>query len=239
MIKNRTHRRPVPQPKGIILSLPSLGSRATRIKILLGILLFSNLISHYYLNPQFFGRKLPGERLYLLGEAEKFVPDIQTFEEKVREVASSLQVPAEWLMAIMYAESGFNSSVYNRKGSGAVGLIQFMPATARELHTAGGELESMDPVDQMDVVHQYLHQVRERYGEYRSLTDLYLAVLYPKARGMDDPCFALYAKPSKKYEQNSGLDENRDGVVTISDIDRRMQRLYMTAWMKTSEIAAR
>ncbi|MEO1448552.1 MAG: hypothetical protein AAFV07_03440, partial [Bacteroidota bacterium] len=46
-----------------------------------------------------------------------------------------------------------------------------------------------------------------------------------------DYCYTLYASPAQAYKQNSGLDENKDGRVTVSDIDRRMQRLYAPAYM--------
>lgn len=167
-------------------------------------------------------------RLFLLDKAAMFLGDIQGFEKKVRQVAAQLQVPPEWLMTVMYAESRFDPAVFNRKGSGAVGLIQFMPVTAREMQVSAEGLSKMNALDQLNYVHRYFQTVRDRYGEYHSLTDLYLAVLYPKARGKD-ACFALYFRPSKAYKQNSGLDENGDGVVTVNDIDHRLYRLFPKA----------
>ncbi|MCB0842252.1 MAG: hypothetical protein KDE26_03185, partial [Bacteroidetes bacterium] len=57
-----------------------------------------------------------------------------------------------------------------------------------------------------------------------------LAILYPKALGQHH-CYTMYSKPTKMYRQNSGLDENKDGSVTVCDIDERMQRLFPTAYM--------
>ena len=145
-----------------------------------------------------------------------------------------LNVPPEWLMAVMYSESQFDASVLNHKGSGATGLIQFMPATASDLNVSMQRLRDMNHTQQLEYVYLYLQKVRERYGEYDSLTDLYLAILYPKAR-KQDLCYTMYAKPSKSYKQNSGLDENKDGRVTVSDIDRRMMRLYPTAYNQSME----
>jgi len=167
--------------------------------------------------------------LYLLDKAGVFAPDLQAFEAKVREISSMLRIPPEWLMAVMYAESKFDTRVRNVLGSGAVGLIQFMPQTAAELNVSIQRLAHMDHLQQLEYVYLYLQQVRQRYGEYESLTDLYLGILYPKARKQDD-CFTLYAKPAKAYRQNKILDENADGRVTVSDIDRRMQRMFPTAY---------
>lgn len=168
--------------------------------------------------------------LFLLDKASDYVPNPAAFELKVREVGKNLGVPPEWLMSVMYSESKFDAAVKNFKGSGATGLIQFMPATAGELGISLSRLANMSHVDQMDYVYKYLNNVKKRYGSFKSLTDLYLAILYPRAIGQDF-CYTLYAKPSKSYRQNSGLDENKDGVVSVSDIDKRMQRLFTEAYM--------
>ncbi|MEM6765033.1 MAG: transglycosylase SLT domain-containing protein [Bacteroidota bacterium] len=167
--------------------------------------------------------------LYLSDQASAYIQDIVGFQMKVSEVARMLDIPAEWLMSIISAESSFNPQAINRAGSGATGLIQFMPSTAADMNTTLSQIKQMDAMRQLDYVYHYLDKVRQRYGEYTSLTDTYLAVLYPKAR-QNDLCYVLFSKPSKKYTQNKGLDTNKDGRVTISDIDRRMQRLYSTAY---------
>jgi hypothetical protein len=197
------------------------------VGIVLLSMVVSNLVSHLVFNPQVMASKAPaegpvaaepGETLYLLEKAGLFVPDTRAFETK------------EWLMAVMYSESKFDATVQNFKGSGATGLIQFMPAAASDLGVSLSRLRRMDPIQQMDYVFGYLQMVRERYGEFNSLTDLYLAVLYPKAMGQDF-CYILYAHPTRAFKQNAGLDENGDRYVSVSDIDRRMKRLYPTAYM--------
>lgn len=177
------------------------------------------------------------ERLYLIEHADPYVGDMEKFEEKVKEVAASLDIPPEWLMAVMYSESKLNPSVINRRGSGATGLIQFMVPTVRELNDRLGtnyymsDIRKMEAHHQMELVREYLQTVRERYGEYESLTDLYLAILYPKALEFG-PSYVMYAKPTKMYNQNIGLDENKDGSVTVTDISDRMRRLFPTAFYK-------
>ncbi len=168
--------------------------------------------------------------LYLIDKASQHVADALSFETKVRDVAEELGVPPEWLMAVMYSESKFDASVMNHRGSGAVGLIQWMPETAEELGVTIAELKGLAHVDQLEYVYKYLDSVRKRYRGFESLTDLYLAILYPKALE-GDYCYTLYANPSRKYKLNIGLDENSDGRVTVSDIDKRMQRIFPTAYM--------
>ncbi|MEO0470621.1 MAG: transglycosylase SLT domain-containing protein [Bacteroidota bacterium] len=205
---------------------------------LVGVLvLASNLLTYTFFggSPATATAASESETLYLLDEAARFIPNSFGFEDKVEQVASRLQVPPEWLMAVMYSESRFNPSITNQKGSGAVGLIQFMVPAVKELNVRMGtklymkDIQAMPAVEQMNLVEEYFNVIRERYGDYNSLTDFYLAVLYPKARDQDY-CYSLYAKPTRSYEQNAGLDENRDGRVTVSDIDKRMQRLFPTAY---------
>lgn len=169
-------------------------------------------------------------QLYLMDKARIHTPMPTVFEAKVRKVAELLKVQPEWLMAVMYSECRFDHDQFNHKGSGAVGLIQFMPATAKEMGTSTQSIANMSHEQQLDLVWRYLQAYREKYGDYKNLTDLYLAILYPKARQFDQ-CYTLYEKPSRAYEQNAGLDMDKDGRVTVSDIDQRMREKYRTAYL--------
>ncbi|MEM7372799.1 MAG: transglycosylase SLT domain-containing protein [Bacteroidota bacterium] len=173
---------------------------------------------------------IPKPELYLMEEASRKIDDMQSFSHKVEDISSRLDIPSAWLMAVMQCESQFQVGVRNYMGSGATGLIQFMPSTAEELHTTTSALMAMSATQQLDYVYAYLSRVKARNGSYESLTDLYLAILYPKAR-KKDPCFTLYAQPSRAYQQNSGLDENKDGAVTVSDISSRLHRLHPIAFI--------
>jgi hypothetical protein len=213
------------------------GSRL--LLVILVLIVGSNFLSHMIWNPYLKSDARPetekisapsrGEELYLMDKASLYVSDMDMFEHKVREISAQLDIPPSWLMSVMYSESRFDASVLNHKGSGATGLIQFMPATASDLNVSVQRLKRMTHTQQLEYVYLYLQQVRERYGEYESLTDLYLAILYPKAR-KQDICYTLYAKPSQSYKQNSGLDKDKDGRVTVSDIDRHMEGLYPFAY---------
>jgi len=177
------------------------------------------------------------ESLYLIEKAAPYISDLTAFEVKVRTVAHRLDIPPDWLMSVMYMESKFNPAIQNLRGSGATGLIQFMVPTVRELNDRLGteyymsDLRKMQAHEQMELVEAYLQTVRERYGDYNSLTDLYLGILYPKAIGQEF-CYTLFANPKRAYKQNIGLDENHDGAVTVSDIDRRMKRMFPEAYLQ-------
>lgn len=222
----------------VVLSLPTIPRPVRNLSLIAVLVVGSNVLSHSIWNnetgppPRSTLEFVSSSELYLMDKARIHIADHVTFEAEVRAVAEALEIPPEWLMAVMYAESAFDPSIVNRQGSGAVGLIQFMPATAQELHISVERLRKMSAAQQMKYVHRYLHKVQERYGSFESLTDLYLAILYPKAR-KKDACYRLYADPSRAYQQNAILDENKDGQVTIADIDKRLLRLFPTAYQQT------
>src|SRR5690606_13319282 len=104
------------------------------------------------------------------------------FLAKVEAIASRLSVDPNHLMAIMAFESGrtFSPSIKNMAGSGATGLIQFMPRTAIGLGTSVEQLAGMTAVKQLDWVEKYFQPYR---GRMKTLSDIYMAVLWPAAVG--------------------------------------------------------
>ena len=144
----------------------------------------------------------------------KKVPE--EFRNRVREVARTLGTDVNHLMACMAFESGetFSPSIRNAAGSGAVGLIQFMPSTAGALGTTTEALAAMTAVQQLKYVEKYF---KPRKGKLHSLEDVYMAILWPAAIGKPDD-YVLFAKGDpqhpRRYIQNAGLDFNHDGVIT-------------------------
>jgi hypothetical protein len=66
----------------------------------------------------------------------------QTFRDRVWWIADTLRNDPDDIMSCIAFESGqtFSASVRNMAGSGAVGLIQFMPSTAQRLGTSSAAL---------------------------------------------------------------------------------------------------
>jgi hypothetical protein len=143
------------------------------------------------------------------------------FKRKVIDISAELGIDPNNLMAAMAFESGrtFRADVQNRL-SGAVGLIQFMPATAKGLGTSTAALKKMTPVAQLDFVRLYFLPHK---GRLNDLNDLYMAILWPRA--VRRPAsYVLFARGSRQYSQNSGLDVNSDGVVTKAEAASRVQQ---------------
>lgn len=141
---------------------------------------------------------------------KKHGPD---FKAKVIAIARRLQADPDHLMAVMAFETGgkFTPDVKNAAGSGATGLIQFMPKTAKSLGTSTKMLAKMTAVEQLDFVELYF---RKTVGNRAmpNLSDVYMAVLWPRAVGKSEN-FVLFEKGTTAYSQNAGLDKNRDGFI--------------------------
>lgn len=124
---------------------------------------------------------------------------------------------ANWLMAVMAFESAetFDPAIKNAAGSGATGLIQFMPTTARGLGTTTDQLAGMDAVSQLDYVRLYFQPYAQRIT---SMEDMYMAVLAPIGIGkhLDSPLYSHGAA----YRMNAALDVNADGVITKREASR-------------------
>jgi len=146
----------------------------------------------------------------------------EAFKDKVMQIAADLGINPNFLMAVMSFETGgsFSPSVRNAAGSGAVGLIQFMPKTAKDLGTNTGALAKMTAEDQLDFVAKYLKPFKNRM---KTIEDAYMAVLMPSAIGKGSN-FVLFRKPSVGYNQNKGLDVDQDGLITVGEAADRVRK---------------
>jgi LysM repeat protein len=138
------------------------------------------------------------------------------FITQVEAMAQRLGTQPEYLLAVMSFETGasFSPGVRNGAGSGATGLIQFMPATARELGTSTDALARMSALDQLQYVERYFNN-RSDPGDLNTLEGVYTTVLYGSPR--PDPDATLFSQGSAAYRMNSPLDVNRDGRITAGE----------------------
>jgi hypothetical protein len=150
------------------------------------------------------------------------------FQEEVSAVAGRLGISEADLYAVMSFETGgtFNPGIRNAAGSGATGLIQFMPSTARGLGTTTEALAGMSRVEQLQYVEKYLSNKGIRGG---NLSDVYMSVLFPAAVGKPDN-YVLFGRGAMSgytgvaYTQNKGLDSNGDGSVTKAEASAKVLR---------------
>ncbi len=151
------------------------------------------------------------------------------FRSELVAMCERLGADPSYVAAVMSLETGasFDPAIRN-PASGATGLIQFMPSTAKNLGTTVDELARLSAVSQLAFVELYFAKVGRRLV---TPTDHYLAVFSPAFIGKP-PGTAMYAAPAIAYEQNKGLDGNRDGVITVGDVGAKIEGIVATARAK-------
>lgn len=85
------------------------------------------------------------------------------YDDLIRENASSNNVRADLVRAVMQVESAFNPLATSRKG--ALGLMQLMPATIRQF----GVRHPFDPAENIRAGVAYLRTLLDRYGNNEEL----------------------------------------------------------------------
>lgn len=168
-------------------------------------------------------RNEPGDRLSPDGFDYNRIQGVQgnrhvtpAFIRGVEAMAERIGARPEHLLAVMSFETGgtFSPGVRNGAGSGATGLIQFMPTTARELGTSTDALARMSSVEQLEFVERYFAQ-RSDPGDLRTLEGVYTTVLYGSPRS--EPGATLFSQGTSAYRMNAPLDLNRDGRITAGE----------------------
>ena len=142
----------------------------------------------------------------------------------MKHIARKYKFNPNWLMALMNSETGgtFDPAQKNLAGSGATGLIQFMPTTATSLGTSTSSLARMNNIQQLQYVDKYIGYTLNYLdvSRIRDYDDLYLLIFYPRAVGKPDS----WAFPGSIYNQNAGIDMNNDGIITVRDFKKWIRK---------------
>lgn len=146
----------------------------------------------------------------------------ERFRTLVAGIADRLTIDPSWVMASMAFETGrsFSPSIRNRV-SGATGLIQFMPSTARRMGTTVEDLAALTAEEQLAWVEAYF---KPYAGRIDSLADCYMVILWPAAVGKPDD-YVLATEGAAAYFQNKGLDLNADGRITKAEAASKVAAL--------------
>lgn len=126
--------------------------------------------------------------------------------------AASLNTAA--IKRVIQLESGGKPDAVNPT-SGATGLIQFMPDTAKALGTTTEELANMPVEDQVRFVVKYFENAG--INENSTPDDYALAVAAPAFVGKPDDT-VVYEKGSKAWEQNKPWRPPGGGDITVGSI---------------------
>jgi len=101
------------------------------------------------------------------------------FMQKLQHVANALGIETRVLLGIMKHETGNTLSPQAKAPGkhGAVGLIQFIPKTARSLGTSTEELARMSATQQLDYVYRFYKNVGVKPG--MDIGDMYMLTFMP------------------------------------------------------------
>lgn len=157
---------------------------------------------------------------------DRVVVNQSAFMQKLFVVAEKLNIDPEWLMIVMYNESKFKYNAVNPY-TGAVGLIQFMPGTARAMGTTIEALSRMSNVQQLDYVYKYFSS---KSGKMYSLYDLYKITFFPISLGKAGN-WVFQSKDlqaSTVARQNKIFDLNKDGQITVEEFEKYLYNTYVS-----------
>ena len=82
----------------------------------------------------------------------------EKYREHIRAAADRYKLPEALLLAVMAVESNFDHRAVSEKG--AVGLMQLMPGTAKDMLVA----DSLEPAENIDGGARYLRTLANQYG---------------------------------------------------------------------------
>ena len=147
--------------------------------------------------------------------------DPQAFVDKVVEISQCLYINPHWLMVVMELETAgtFDPAITNKLGY--TGLIQFGDAAAGDLSITTAQLRTMNALDQLDYVYRYLKPYTRRM---QKLSDVYLAVFFPRAIGKHDGWVLQTARlnPERIAKWNPGFDVDKNRQIQVWEIKQKV-----------------
>lgn len=156
------------------------------------------------------------------------------FGVKMLEMAERLNLDPNSILSVMSVETAgtFDPAIENPllpiSRGGPVGLIQFMPNTAKVLGTTSADLKRMSAVEQLQYVERFF---KMNGGRIRKDVpgDYYMAVFMPAfvgapqdmvlgRKGDDSQIPGVGLTYSSVYRNNPGFDHDKDGVFNVHDV---------------------
>ncbi len=172
----------------------------------------------------------------------KYTTDLsEVFFENLKGCARRLGCNTVYdLAGPMFYESGMKAGAGNHAGSGAVGLIQFMPPTlAGMFKGTPTQFAAMTAEDQLPYVERFLGNNKP----LPTVAHVYAAIFMPAdVKFAGDPTHVLTAKNGHRgwaFSQNANLDANGDLKITMHELGLAVNRGINAGWDRWQEIFTR
>lgn len=133
------------------------------------------------------------------------------FTSSIEALAEKRGISTSELYKVIKGESGFDPKAKNE--SGATGLFQFMPDSAKELGVTPKDILNMTPTQQVGLYDKYLE--RWNYSSDNRLGIMQAAPAFAN-RAPED---LVYGKDTKAWEKNPGWRELNNGPITVRSIN--------------------
>lgn len=199
----------------------------------------------------------PGVIGYLLDVGGLSARTDGAFRTALYEQLTAAGFEPSYVAAVLAVESSFNPNVQNAGGSPALGLLQwwrdYWPAVAARAGQADvpwEALRTMSAVDEVPFVVSYFQGTPiPKLGAAATPGDYYVATLLPAfvgaptswvvgIKGSTDPLRTPTGANTglslgKVYDQNAWLDVDRDGTMTVADLQAPTESLVRAARQKS------
>jgi hypothetical protein len=159
------------------------------------------------------------------------------FVKKVNEISSKLDINPNWLMAIMYFESGRTFSPSKPNNIACYGLIQFCPdKKGVSYKTINGkkyqlsDIAKMDYSTQLDLVYEYY---KAYTGKLKSYTDTYFVTFFPLAVGKPDDWIIQGGglTAGQIYNSNPAFRNVKDGKLRVWEVKKTILKQLPSEWL--------
>jgi hypothetical protein len=149
-------------------------------------------------------------------------------------ITAQTGVRPEWVLPVLYAESGLNPAIPNQAGEPFYGLNQISAAWLKNIGVTPEDYLTWPASQQLTtVVGPYIANQVKNYGPLRSGVRLYQANFLPAtlntAKHLTD---VVTAAPSPYYTHNAGLDPKGKGNITVQDLANFVARAAATQTVK-------
>lgn len=126
----------------------------------------------------------------------------------------------EWVLPMLYLESGFDPSKPNQAGAPYYGLAQDYGPYLERHGIAAADYLTMSAAEQLSaIVVPRLEGMVKAYGPLKSATRVYQANFLPATLKTAPHLSSVVAwKGSQAYNANAILDASKDGAITVSDL---------------------
>jgi len=172
----------------------------------------------------------------------------EQFYKKLLEVSREVQMPPEYILTVMNMETGLNPRA--GKTEQAVGLVQILPRFLKNLGWEGTAQEFKDQpaYGQLEYIKKLiLSNMKYNGGPFKSAAQYYVSNFLPLALKLpgvqnEEPNTPIVRKNPTSvdlpwdntpkhialektyYDSNSGLDADKDGVITYGDLQEMMRK---------------